>query len=80
MLAGRTILRLTWAAALAAALAVPAFAGRVVVPPGVEDVQAIIDRSIDGDVIVLEGEHRGPVRIERTHHARGRRRRGPDGA
>ena len=59
------MVRLMWAAALAAAHAAPAFASRVVVPPGQDDVQAILDRSVDGDVIVLEGEHRGPVRIER---------------
>ncbi len=65
MLARRVLVRLMWTAALAAAHAVPSFAGRVVVPPGDDDVQSIIDRAVDGDVIVLEGEHRGPVRIER---------------
>jgi nitrous oxidase accessory protein len=65
MVVGRTIVRLTWAAALAASIAGPSLAGRIVVPPSDDDVQAILDRSAEGDTIVLEGEHHGPVRIGR---------------
>jgi nitrous oxidase accessory protein len=49
-----------------AVLVGPAFAERLVVAPG-EDVQAVLDRAAGGDVVVLEsGEHRGPVRIEKS--------------
>ena len=65
MLFHRTIVRLGSTAFLAAALALPVCAERVVVSPG-EDVQALLNRSADGDVIsLLAGEHRGPVRIDR---------------
>ena len=58
--------RAVWTAALSAALAGPAFAERLVVAPGA-DVQAVLDRAAGGDVVVLEsGEHRGPVRIEKS--------------
>lgn len=57
--------RIATAAAFAAALACPCFAERIVVRPGGEGAQAALDRSVAGDVIFLEGEHRGPVRITR---------------
>lgn len=62
---GRLRARAGWAAALSAALAGPAFAERLDVAAG-EDVQAVLDRAAAGDVVVLEdGTHRGPVRIEK---------------
>ena len=33
--------------------------------PGGVDLQAAIDRSADGDTLVLQGEHHGPIRITR---------------
>ena len=57
---------LATAAALAAALASPCFAERIVVSPGNGSVQAALDRAEEGDVVVLEGEHRGPIRISRS--------------
>ncbi|HRN85158.1 MAG TPA: nitrous oxide reductase family maturation protein NosD [Hyphomicrobium sp.] len=59
-----------WGAALAALLvgfaySGPACAERVTIAPG-GDVQAALARAADGDVILLaEGVHRGPVRIEK---------------
>jgi nitrous oxidase accessory protein len=54
------------AAIVAAVLAQPVLAERVLVPPGESDVQALLDRAMDGDVIVLQkGEHRGPLTISR---------------
>ncbi len=62
----RTIAQLAPAAMLAAGLASPAAAERVIVPAGGGDLQAAIDRAADGDILVLQsGEHRGPLRI--TH-------------
>lgn len=56
--------RVAMAAALAGAVAGPCLAERIVVPPG-DGVQAALDRSRPGDVLVLEGEHRGSIHIER---------------
>ena len=61
---GREMQRVAMAAALAGAVAGPCLAERIVVPPG-DGVQAALDRSRPGDVIVLEGEHRGPVHVTR---------------
>lgn len=58
--------RLGPAAILAAGLAWPAAAERIVVPPGDADLQGVLDRAGDGDVVVLQaGEHHGPLRITR---------------
>jgi nitrous oxidase accessory protein len=57
----RTVL----AAAFVACLAAPCSAARLIVPPVESDLQAVLDRAADGDVIVLEGAHQGPVRITR---------------
>jgi nitrous oxidase accessory protein len=63
----RTIARMGPAAALAAGLAWPASAARIVIPPGEPDVQAELDRAAEGDTVILQrGEHRGPLRITRT--------------
>lgn len=43
----------------------PASAARIFVTPGEVDVQAILDGAADGDTIILQGEHRGPVRLTR---------------
>lgn len=60
----RTIVRLGLAAAFAASFALPVRAERIVVSPGSEDIQAIVDRASDGDVITLQsGEHYAPVRL-----------------
>jgi nitrous oxidase accessory protein len=60
----RTIVRLGLAAAFAAGLTLPARAERILVAPGSEDLQAVIDRASEGDVVVLRsGEHHGPVRL-----------------
>jgi nitrous oxidase accessory protein len=60
------VARLGSVAILAAGLAWPAAAERIVVPPGAADLQAILDRTADGDVVVLQaGEHHGPLRITR---------------
>src|SRR4029079_5560625 len=48
-----------------ACLSAPCLAARVVVPPVENDLQAVLDRAVDGDVVVLEGAHHGPVRL--TH-------------
>ncbi len=53
------------AAAFVACLSAPCLAARVVVPPVENDLQAVLDRAVDGDVVVLEGAHHGPVRL--TH-------------
>jgi nitrous oxidase accessory protein len=61
----RATVRLGSAAALAAGLALPVNADRLAVAPG-QDLQAVLDRAADDDVIVLQpGEHRGPVRVAR---------------
>lgn len=55
------------AALLAAILASPAFAERIFVPAGDADLQAVIGAASAGDVIVLgPGEHRGPIRVDRS--------------
>ncbi|PZR87195.1 MAG: nitrous oxide reductase family maturation protein NosD [Stutzerimonas stutzeri] len=60
----RTIVRLGLAAALAASSALLARAERIVVAPGSEDLQTIIDLASEGDVITLQsGEHHAPVRL-----------------
>ena len=43
----------------------PASAEQTIVLPGGVDLQAAIDRSADGDTLVLQGEHHGPIRITR---------------
>lgn len=65
MRAGAHILRLMGMAALAAVLAGPASAARLVVEPYDDNVQGALDRAADGDTVVLEGEHRGNVRLAR---------------
>lgn len=65
MRAGCAKIRLALAVVFATAISGPSFADRIVVPPGIADVQAILDRSAEDDVIVLEGEHQGPLRITR---------------
>src|SRR5262249_12810958 len=66
MRASCIVVRLGSAALLAAGLALPASAERVVVPPGEADVQGVLDRASDGDVVVLQaGTHRGPLKIAR---------------
>lgn len=60
----RTIVRLGSAAAFAAGHTLPASAERIVVAPGSEELQAIVDRASDGDVIVLQsGEHGASIRL-----------------
>ncbi|WP_186420265.1 nitrous oxide reductase family maturation protein NosD [Bosea sp. CS1GBMeth4] len=62
----RTTVRLGLAAMFAASFALPARAERILVGPGSEDLQAILDRAAEGDVVVLRaGEHRAPVRLDR---------------
>jgi nitrous oxidase accessory protein len=67
----RSIARQGLAANFAAGLALPgaalpAWAARVSVAPGDADLQPVLDRAADGDVIVLQaGEHRGPLRIDK---------------
>ncbi|KXF76452.1 carbohydrate-binding protein [Paramesorhizobium deserti] len=52
------------AAFLAAAMALPAFAARIEVPASAEPLQAVIDRAAEDDVVVLlRGNHQGPVEI-----------------
>ncbi|MCK6453900.1 MAG: nitrous oxide reductase family maturation protein NosD [Alphaproteobacteria bacterium] len=59
-------------AVLAAGLACAAPAAEIAVPPGDADLQAVLDRAADGDVVTLQrGEHRGPVRIARRLVLRG---------
>ncbi|SEG50550.1 nitrous oxide reductase family maturation protein NosD [Bosea lathyri] len=63
----RTIVRLGLAALFAASLTLPCRAERIVVAPGSKDLQSVIDRASDDDVIVLQsGEHQAPVRLGRT--------------
>ena len=55
------------AALFAAILASPAFAERIFVPAGDADLQSVIGAASAGDVIVLgPGEHRGPIRVDRS--------------
>lgn len=63
MRAWRPIVSLAWAAALAG-VAQPTRAEGVVLAGGV-DLQAAIDSAAEGDTLVLQGEHRGPIRITR---------------
>jgi nitrous oxidase accessory protein len=65
MLAHLVPVRTVIAAAIVACFCAPCAAARIVVPPGETDLQAILDRSSEGDIIVLEGAHSGPVRITR---------------
>ena len=66
MLLRLAIVRLGSAACLAAGFALPAWAERIVVSPGEADLQAVLDRAAEGDVIVLRsGEHRAQLRIAR---------------
>lgn len=66
MLSTRTIVRLGSAAFLAAGLALPALAERIVVVPGTGDLQSVMDRAADGDIVALgSGEHRASVRLAR---------------
>ena len=60
--------RASWAGGLiVACLALPAAAERIVVSPDEADLQAVLDRAADGDVIVLQsGEHRGQRRESRA--------------
>ncbi|QFU14803.1 nitrous oxide reductase family maturation protein NosD [Microvirga thermotolerans] len=54
------------AAVFAAGLSSPALAARIVVSPGEANLQDVVDRASDGDVVVLQaGEHHGPVRLTR---------------
>ncbi|CCD86230.1 copper ABC transporter, periplasmic binding protein NosD [Bradyrhizobium sp. ORS 285] len=58
----------TWglAAFLAAGLALPARAATLQVAPDTKDLQAVLDRAVDGDEISLsDGTYRGPLRV--TH-------------
>lgn len=62
----RPILRFWPAVLLAAGLASPAMAERISVPPRAGALQEVVDRTAEGDVVVLgPGDHRGPVRIGR---------------
>lgn len=65
MSAHRVIFGCALAAGLAAGLGGPVAAERVIVPPAERDLQAVLDRSADGDVIVVQGQHDGPIRITR---------------
>jgi nitrous oxidase accessory protein len=73
MASARTVVRLGLAAALAASLALPAWAERIAVSPG--DVpQGIVELASDGDVVVLKaGEHRGSIRVTRKVTVEGER-------
>lgn len=57
--------RLAWGLLLASCSGQLAWAERIVVPPGEPDLQAVFDKAADGDTIILEGLHRGPVRLTR---------------
>jgi nitrous oxidase accessory protein len=48
-----------------AAFTWPAWAEQTVVLPAGADLQAAIDGAADGDTLVLQGEHKGPIRIAR---------------
>jgi nitrous oxidase accessory protein len=61
----RAFCRLAWALVFAVCTGPVAYAERVVLIPGEPDVQAALDKAADGDTIVLEGRHRGPVRLTR---------------
>jgi nitrous oxidase accessory protein len=62
----RVFVRLVLAAALAAGLALPAWAERIALRPGDAAPQDVADRAADGDTVVLKaGEHRGTLRITR---------------
>jgi nitrous oxidase accessory protein len=61
----RVIAYLGAAAISAACLASPLRAERVVVPPGEGDLQSVLDKASDGDVVALQGGHAGPVKIAR---------------
>lgn len=64
MVLGRTIAYVMSAALLAAGVATPAWAERIVVAPGSEDLQSIVERASEGDTVLLQnGEHRGTVRL-----------------
>ena len=63
MRARRPVIYLALATAVVG-LARPASAETIVLPGGV-DLQAAIDRSADGDRLVLQGAHHGPIRITR---------------
>jgi nitrous oxidase accessory protein len=66
MLPHLTILRYWSAAALAAGCAFPASAERIFVPASETNVQAVLDRTAEGAVVVLQGgQHRGPLKIAR---------------
>lgn len=53
------------------AAAAPSCAGEMTVRSG-ENLQAALDRAADGDVVVVEGEHRGNFRVERRITLTGR--------
>src|SRR6185437_15971894 len=63
MRARRPVIYLALATAVVG-LARPASAETIVLP-GEVDLQAAIDRSADGDRLVLQGAHHGPIRITR---------------
>ncbi|WP_206455094.1 nitrous oxide reductase family maturation protein NosD [Aurantimonas marina] len=66
-MARTSIATLGMAAVLAAILALPATAARIVAPAGDADLQALLNAASPGDVIALEsGEHKGPVTIDRA--------------
>ena len=50
---------------VAVALAYPAAAERLVVPPG-SDLQAVIDQAVAGDTVLIKGEHRGVLTLTKT--------------
>lgn len=50
---------------VAVTLAFPAAAERLVVPPG-SDLQAVIDRAVAGDTVLIKGEHRGVLTLTKT--------------
>jgi nitrous oxidase accessory protein len=65
MRARRIVFWLGPVALIAAGLVPPAYAERVVIQPGA-DLQAVLDRSVDGDVLSLQpGIYRGNLRIAR---------------
>jgi nitrous oxidase accessory protein len=43
----------------------PTLAARVLLPSGEPNLQAVLDRAANGDTVVLQGEHRGPIRVAR---------------
>ncbi|MCO5091756.1 nitrous oxide reductase family maturation protein NosD [Bosea sp. (in: a-proteobacteria)] len=62
----RTVVRLGLAATFAASPYLPAWAERIVVASGSEDLQSILERASDGDIVSLQsGDHRGPVRLNK---------------